>query len=426
VAWWAAVMTSVGGAACSRPSVEAPSRELPAIVFKDVTVVPMTGGAEIPHVNVVVRGDHVERVDATTPPDGATIIDGHGKYLAPGMVDMHVHLPADVPDPALERIALLSLLNGVTTVRSMQGAPNHLAFRAKVLGGTEVSPELYLAGPPLAETFTPEAARARVREQKTAGYDFIKILGGFDLPAYDAVIDEARKVGMPVVGHVPAEIGIDAALAAHQVTIEHMMGYADAAKTSDAALDALAKKTHDAHVWNCPTIDYFSSGLEDPTKLEARDGLAYVPESDKAEWRKREPSKSTEAGIARMRLEVLALQRAGAGLLVGSDAPEPWIVPGFGFVEEMRELVKAGLTPAEVMTAATRSAADALGRDAHDGTVQVGAVADLILLDRDPMASVDNVTRPAVVMVKGHPWTRAEIEARLAAVVVEPPKTAAP
>ncbi len=227
-------------------------------MFKDVTVVPMTGGAEAAHVNVVVRGDRIERVDAAPPPEGATIIDGHGKYLAPGMVDMHLHLPADAPDAALERIALLSLLNGVTTVRSMQGAPKLLAFRATVTDGAEVSPELYLAGPPLAETFTPEAARARVREQKAAGYDFIKILGGFDLPAYDAVIDEARRVGMPVVGHVPSEIGIDAALASHQVTVEHMMGYADAAKTSDAALDALAKKTHDAHVWNCPTIDWHS------------------------------------------------------------------------------------------------------------------------------------------------------------------------
>jgi imidazolonepropionase-like amidohydrolase len=152
-------------------------------------------------------------------------IDGHGRYLAPGMVDMHIHLPANVPDPALERIALLSLLNGVTTIRSMQGAPNHLAFRAKVNGDAEVSPELYLAEPLFAETFTPEAARARVRDQKTAGYDFIKILGDFDLAAYDAVIDEAREGGMPVVGHVPSEVGIDAALAAHQVTVERMMGY---------------------------------------------------------------------------------------------------------------------------------------------------------------------------------------------------------
>ncbi|MFI5301951.1 MAG: hypothetical protein ACHREM_28000 [Polyangiales bacterium] len=124
-----AAFASLVFAGCSRPSAEAPSHDLPAIVFADVTVVPMTGGAEIPHANVVVRGERIERVDAAALPRGATIIDGRGKYLMPGMADMHVHLPADVPDKEIERIAALSLLNGVTTVRSMQGAPNHVAFR---------------------------------------------------------------------------------------------------------------------------------------------------------------------------------------------------------------------------------------------------------------------------------------------------------
>jgi imidazolonepropionase-like amidohydrolase len=383
-------------------------------VFVDVTVLPMTGGAELPHVNVRVRGDRIESVDDASPPEGARVIDARGKYLLPGFADMHVHLPVDAPDTKLEQFAVQSLMSGVTTLRSMQGAPNHLAFRAKVEQTAEPCPELYLAGPPFSEATTPEQARARVREQKAAGYDFVKILGGLDRAAYDAVVQEARAVGIAVVGHVPAEIGIDAALDAHQVTIEHLMGYGDAAKAGDAPLNALAQRTRAAHVWNCPTLDYFAVASEDLTTLEARDGLAAVPESDKAEWRKRKaPPPEAAATMARLRREVLALQRAGAGLLVGSDSPEPWVLPGFGFHEEMRQLAKAGLTPAEVLAAATTSAAGALGRGAKDGTVQPGAVADVIVVDADPLASLENVTRPEIVMVKGRVLTRAELQARL-------------
>jgi imidazolonepropionase-like amidohydrolase len=417
-AGWLALLASL--VACSRvapgpvaPPAASVASPGPAVAFTDVTVVTMLGAAEIPHATVVVRGDRIERVGAVEVPAGARIIEGHGRYLMPGLTDMHVHLPADAPDAALERITVLSLLGGVTTLRSMQGAPNHLAFRTKVHDGSIPSPELYLAGPPLAETFTPEEIRARVREQKAAGYDFIKVLGGFDRAAYDALIVEARSDGLPVVGHVPAEIGIDTALASRQVTIEHLMGYGDAAKAGDAALDALATRTHDARVWNCPTLDYYATGREELSQLEKRDGLGYVTESDKASWRRREPSKVTEAAMGRLYREVRALQHAGAGLLVGSDAPEPWILPGFGLGEEMRQLAKAGLTPEEVMTAATRSPAQALGRDARDGAVQPGAVADLILVDRDPLQSVENASHPEVVMVRGRMWTRAELEASL-------------
>jgi imidazolonepropionase-like amidohydrolase len=405
----------VVGLGCSLPGARSSPTDGPAIAVTDVTVLPMTGGAELAHANVVIRGEHVERVDTAPPPPGARVIDGHGKFLMPGLADMHVHLPAQVPDAQVERVALLSLLHGVTTLRGMQGAPDHLRYRASVTRDGLPSPELFLAGPPLSEALTPEQARARVREQKAAGYDLIKILGGLDRAAYDAVMDEARTVGIRVVGHVPAEIGIDAALAGGQVTIEHLMGYGDAAKSGPEALALLAARTRDAHVWNCPTLDYFDTSTEpDLAKLEAREGLAFASESDRASWAERKtPEPGASAVMDRLRREVLALQQAGAGLLVGSDSPGAFIVPGFGYIEELRELARAGLTPAQVLRAATRSAAESLGRDARDGTVQAGAIADLILVDRDPLESVENVGQPQVVLVRGRAWTRPELEARL-------------
>jgi CubicO group peptidase (beta-lactamase class C family)/imidazolonepropionase-like amidohydrolase len=385
----------------------------PVVVFTDVTVVPMTGGPELAHVNVVVRGDHIERVDAEPPPSSARVIDGRGRYLMPGMADMHVHLPVDGSDDELERVAVLSLLGGVTTVRGMQGAASHLAFRARAKGPV---PELFLAGPPIAESLTPDEARARVREQKRAGYDLIKVLGGFDRATYDAIVDEARREKIPVVGHVPAEVGIDAALAG-QVTIEHLMGYGDAAKAGDPALAALAARTRDAHVWNCPTLDYFETSTQpDLDELDGREGLEYASARDREAWGKQDPPpKGAHDRMKDLRREVLALQRAGAGLLVGSDAPGPYVVPGFGYHEELRQLVRAGLTAEEVLTAATRNAAAALGRDPRDGTIQPGAIADLVLVSADPLAGVEHVAHPEIVMVRGQAWTRGDLLARLGA-----------
>jgi imidazolonepropionase-like amidohydrolase len=400
-----------------RPNQHPETAASPAIAFVDVTVVPMTGEGELEHQNVVVRGDRIERIGVERPPAGATLVEGRGKRLMPGFVDMHVHLPVAAPEAETERFLLLSLLNGLTGLRSMQGAPDHLQLRARVRAGLLPSPELFLAGPPLEEALTPGAARQRVREQKAAGYDFVKVIGGFDGAAYAAVMDEARRVGIPVVGHVPAEIGIDAALTAHQRTIEHLMGYTDAAKTSDAALDELARQTREAGVYNCPTLNYFATRAAEVSTLESRPGLAYAPPVDETEWTRAAlpPAKAAEA-LRRLQREIGALQRAGAKLLVGSDAPEPFIPPGYGFSEEVHELLEAGLTPAEVLRAATRTAAEALERGPLEGTVQPGALADLVLVNGDPMTNVEAAFRPEVIMVRGRLWTRAALEARLSRV----------
>jgi imidazolonepropionase-like amidohydrolase len=386
------------------------------IAFVDVTVVPMTDERELPHRTVIIEGDRVARIGpAGEVPQGATVIDGRGKYLMPGLADMHVHLPTDGPRADLERVAALLVASGITTVRGMQGAPNQLDFRAAARRGECLAPALFLAGPPLAETLSTSAMRERVRAQKSAGYDFIKVLGGFDRPAYDAMVDEARTDGIRFCGHVPKEIGIDAALDAKQSSIEHMMGYGAADTAGPDALDALAKRTRDAGVYNCPTLDYFAVGAEgDERKLLARDGLGYVPASDVDEWRRdRKPAPDGDAKMAMRRRIVLALAKAGAPLLVGSDAPGTFAVPGFAYVEELRELARAGLGPYEVMRAATRSAADYLGV-ADAGAVKAGAVADLVLVDRDPLASVENVARPAGVMLRGKWLTREELDTRIA------------
>ena len=395
-------LTLVSLAACAHAI---PQSSMTAIV--DVTVV--TGGVATPHQTVVVDGDRIVAVGGAVP-DGARVVPAAGKFLVPGFADMHVHLPESQAD--IDRVLDLSLACGVTTIRGMQGKPSHLVARAR----HRLAPDLVLAGPPVTDALTPEQARALVREQKAAGYDLIKILGGIDRPAYDAIVDEAAAQRIPVVGHVPAEIGLAAALAAKQRTIEHVQGYA---RDDDTQLADQARQTRAAGIWNCPTLDFYAVALGPHDHLADRDGIAdYATADERASWDKaladRPAPADGAARLAKVLHVVAALRDAGAPLLVGSDTPDTYALPGFGYVEELRALARAGLTPADVLRAATENAAASLDRPG-DGKIAAGARADLVLLDHDPLASVDNLAHPAGVMVRGHWLTRADLDALLTA-----------
>ncbi|HEV7557109.1 MAG TPA: amidohydrolase family protein [Kofleriaceae bacterium] len=375
--------------------------------FVDATVV--TGGTATPHRTVVVDGDRIVAVGGPVP-DGARVVSASGKFLVPGFADMHVHLPESQED--IDRVLDLSLACGVTTIRGMQGKPSHLVARAR----HRIAPDLVLAGPPVTEALTPEQARSLVRDQKAAGYDLIKILGGIDRPAYDAIVAEAAAQHIPVVGHVPTEIGLAAALAAKQRTIEHVQGYA---RDDDGQLADQARQTRAARIWNCPTLDFYAVALGPHDHLADRDGIAdYATADDRATWDKALADRPTPADgaerLAKVMHVVAALRDAGAPLLVGSDTPDTYALPGFGYLEELRALARAGVTPSEILRAATENAAASLDRP-HDGKIAPGARADLVLLDRDPLATVDNLAHPAGVMVRGHWLSRADLDALLAA-----------
>jgi imidazolonepropionase-like amidohydrolase len=301
----------------------------------------------------------------------------------------------------------------------MQGKPGHLEARARLARDHRLAPELVLAGPPIADALTPDQVRELVRDQKRAGYDLIKLLGGIDRATYDALVAEASAQHIPVVGHVPAQIGLAAALDARQRTIEHVQGYIAAAHDDPAQLAELARRTREAGVFNCPTLDFYAVALGPRDHLSERAGIAgYATAGELAAWTQALAERSVPADatgrLAKIAAVVVALRDAGALLLVGSDTPDTFALPGFGYVEELRALARVGLSPVDVLRAATASAAAALGRP-DDGATAAGARADLVLLDRDPLASVENLAHPAGVMVRGRWSTRADLDALLAA-----------
>ena len=385
--------------------------------FVDVNVVPMDGDRVLPHQTVIISSGRIFGIGRTgeiVVPEGAERIDGRDRYLVPGLVDMHFHLfPADggVDSASVDHILALLVANGVTSVRSTIGSPNHLEIRDRIWTGRTFGPTLYLASPPLQSKATPTPARVRelVYRYKNDGFDLIKLVLK-NRTDYDSAVTAAREVGLPIFGHVGDSIGIDHALEVGQ-SVEHLDGYVEVVEKDPKGLPGLVRATRRANVWNCPT-QFFHECLysRDLAQVISYAGVSLVRPSVRDEWRRQRTetiAKNADKAAAnareleiRMRI-IKALRDGGVRLLVGSDSPGNFRVPGFAMIEEMRSLHRAGLTPYEVLDAATRLPGEYLSPLAEFGTVKVGKRADLILLNANPLRDVDALLDRAGVMLRG-------------------------
>ena len=241
-------------------------------VFENVNVIPMDRERVLKNQTVIVRdGVIAEMGDArkVKAPAGALRVDGRGKYLMPGLVDMHTHLFSDddFPDELAGDELTLMLANGVTTVRLMIGTPEHLVLREKIARGELLAPTLYVASPQLTgnaryaesngrHVATPEDARRAVRDFKAAGYDFIKITNFITRPVYDAATETAREVGTRIVGHVDTQVGVARALEAGQ-QIEHLDAYLEAVLKDDSPIKTSVSDIGLFRKENGTSLDYF-------------------------------------------------------------------------------------------------------------------------------------------------------------------------
>lgn len=404
---------------------------------------------------VVIQGERIVAMGSSNSIDVAPEayrIDGRGKYLMPGLTDMHVHLLE-------EEDLVLFLANGVTTIRTMWGEdPWSLDWRRRVNDGELIGPRIYAAGPvvdgswPGAErergviVDDPEAAFALVATHKERGYDFIKILSHLSPVSYDAVLSAALRLDIPVVGHVPYQVDLTAALTSGQRSIEHLEGYNFALMADDAPsidlddraawlkpweyfdeskLEPLATATAQADVWNVPTLVIIMNGRIFPEELGEKLGqpnLRYVIPYMLDYWAEREyiaeEARITRETDAYRKQTVKALSDAGARLLLGTDTPQFFVVPGFSIHEELEHFVDAGLSPFEALRAGTSNPAEFLGAANDFGTVEVGMIADLMLLDENPLDDITNTTRRAGVMVRGEWFSAVRLQGMLEQVAL--------
>ncbi len=405
----------------------------------NVNVIPMTDESVIAAQTVVVIDGVISEigdVDRVAVPQGATVVDGTDRFLLPGLTEMHAHVTSTAP-AELRRLFSLFLANGVTTIRGMLGRPAHLELREQLADGRVLGPRLVTSGPSLNGNSVRGAldGARQVREQFDAGYDFVKIHPGLDAEEFNAIADTANELGMPFAGHVPASVGLVGALEKGIATIDHLDGYMAALlpanvdpsggfggffdvmladQVDESRIADVVAKTLDAGVANVPTETLFEQLVSDESAdaLGSRPESRYVAATTVEQWQRAKREAQAERGfdvaVARRAIEIRRrlireLHDAGALLLLGSDAPQVFNVPGFSLHRELMLMVAAGLTPFEALYTGTVLPAEFLGIDG--GTVEVGKLGDLMLLDANPLEDIANSRRVHGVVVGGR-WAR--------------------
>jgi imidazolonepropionase-like amidohydrolase len=427
------------------PAAQAPG----AIAFVNVAVIPMDRERTLADQTVIVRDGRIDGIGPAASvrvPAEARRIDARGGFLMPALAEMHAHIPpGNATEAEIARVLTLFALNGIGTIRGMLGSPRHLPWRERANRGEVLSPWIYTSGPSFngSSATSADVAVQMVKDQKAAGYDFLKIHPGVKRDAFDAMAAAADAAGIRFAGHVPLDVGLARALEARYATIDHIDGYVEAlaregASRSEmfglnltAALDesripALVEATRKAGVWIVPTEALFEHwiGPDDPETMKTWPEMQYVPQAQLAEWvaSKKElagsatPAERTRFLNVRRRL-IKALHAGGVGMLLGSDGPQVWNVPGFSVHRELRYLVQAGLTPFQALETGTRNVAVLFGTADERGTIAQGKRADLVLLEGNPLLDIGQTSRIAAAVLGGRVLMKEDIGRKLAQLV---------
>jgi imidazolonepropionase-like amidohydrolase len=429
------------------------------IAFTNVNVIPMDKERVLQNQTVLVKnGVIAEIAEKVKIPKDAVKIDGRGKYLIPGLVDMHTHLLSDgdeYPDSIAEDELRVMVANGVTTIRLMIGTPEQLILRARSAKGEIIAPTIYSASPHLTGreqgndfvVATPEEAREAVRKSKAAGYDFIKVTTFIKAEVYEAAVDEAARQNIRVVGHADSRfVTLARALKARQ-QIEHLDGYMEAILRDDAPVKGSVSDLYIYDPKNWDSLEYIdekkiaeiarltvaSNPFVDPTQhfMKNTFGLPRSEESIRAQPDFRfYPPKVQELYLGfykRTRLNqvsyekrarwveyrnriIKAIYDAGGRIMAGSDTPEFLWLYGFTMHRELKALADAGLSNYAALEAATRNPSAYLGTIDKVGTIEKGRRADLVLLEASPLENISNTERRAGVMLKGKYYTQTEMK----------------
>ncbi len=430
-----------------------------ALAITNVTIIDGSGGPPTHDMTVVVVGDRITALGKTRRvplPKGAGVIDGSGKFLIPGLWDMHAHT-------SYKDFLTLFVANGVTGIRDMGGTPQEFdllsQWRREIANGTAIGPRIIAAGlfvdgalpngrPGSLNVATADEAREAVNYLSEHGAEFVKVYSMLPRSAYFAIADQAKRRGLSFAGHVPASISATEASDAGQKTIEHLFRVLPACSTDQAKLDqevmeATAKsgisdfvhaeihsqiaalKSYDEgraaelfsrfvknQTWQTPTLIGWANLTEANDKLLAEDArLKYIHSDRRSAWRSQRPrlvrSLGEEFAVNRATLfqrqlaTVGAMCRAGVKILAGTDSAGLYVYPGFSLHDELVLLVKAGLTPMQALQAATIEPANYLGLSASLGTVEKGKIADMVLLEANPLQDISNTQKIAAVILRG-------------------------
>jgi len=425
------------------------------LLIRDVNVVDVRGGGILSSKDVLIQDGKITAiVDEPVEEFGGRQVDGSGKYLMPGLAEMHAHIPSpDWGRDDIEATLFLYLANGVTTIRGMLGHPVHLELREAAANGNLLSPRIFTSSPSLNGNTVPttEEATKKVKAYSDAGYDFLKIHPGIRREVFDVLVQTAKTEGIPFAGRVPVDVGIVHALESGYATVDHVDGFVEGLVPPSAdvdpnangffgynfthladtdRIDELVKLSREHNVWIVPTQSlfdrWFSPGPASDFLDEAE--MIYMPVSIREAWRSskesltNDPTYNTdqwEAFNSLRRKLIFELNKNGQGLLLGSDAPQVFNVPGFSIHHEMDGMLKAGLTPIEIIRTGTMNPAIFFDMEGEFGEVTLGASADLILLDANPLEDLRAIKDPVAVFYHGRMIGRDQIREGLQLIAEE-------
>ncbi|HSH76337.1 MAG TPA: amidohydrolase family protein [Longimicrobiales bacterium] len=443
-----------GTLACAPPAASQGT-----VTFVDVTVIPMDREGLLEGQTVVVSDGVITEMgpsEDVAVGSGTTIVAGAGRYLMPGLAEMHAHVPPgdDPPREAIDDILFLYVANGITTIRGMLGSAYQIPLAEELERGEALGPTFYVAAPSLngSTAPTPEAAERLVRAHAAAGYHLQKIHPGVPLAVWNRMVEVAEEVGLTFGGHVPADVGLLHAMRTGMSTVDHLDGFVQAVAPpgvtsqinagritlggllrgiDEGRIADIVQAVIDEDVYVVPTMYLWENlyGTADPEPFLAQPEMRYVSAAQREAWRRQAaggPQGSPEEleAFFDLRRRILeALADAGAGILMGTDSPQLFNVPGFALHREITAMADAGLTNRQILLSGTvnvgRYVREHLGIDDSFGIVAPGQRADLLLLGSNPLEDLTALTDRVGVMVRGRWLPQADLEAGLEALAAK-------
>ncbi len=395
------------------------------LVITNISVIPMDRDTTLINQTVWISDGKIVNIGKNELLSAKKTIDGTGKYLMPGLADMHVHLPDYHPNSLenLNRYFSLNLAAGVTTLRSMRGKPSHIALAKKIKNGKIIAPTIHCSAPAISSKLEIKIAQidSLVASYKNDGYELLKILSIEDTVHFNQIVASAKKHNIKLAGHAPRNVSFDVLLDSEYSSIEHLGGYLAAVYKGGAVLKKAVDKTIEKGIYNCPTLDWYNIGyLQVPIEsLKRRHGLQYMSEEKNTQWEtemtssfeKVDDGRKTDyqTAMAFKFMILKALDAGGAKLLLSPDATGAYAVPGFSMWDEMKLYQKAGLSNYSILKAATINAATYFDQEDTWGTLTKHKRADMILLRKNPLESIENISTVEGVFLNGKYFSQEEL-----------------
>ena len=433
------IVFAIWVSSCAQPTKQETNKT--AILIKDIAIIDVNNGTILDKKHIVIDSGKIKNIlDSVENSNQFSLqIDGTGKFAIPGLAEMHAHIPQPpTSQKRIEEILFLYLSNGITTIRGMLGHASHLDLREKATKNEILSPRIFTSSPSLNgnSVKTKEEAISKVTQYKKDGYDFLKIHPGIQQEVFDQLVKTADEVDMSFSGHVPVDVGIRHALDSKYASIDHIdgfleglvpekenvnpnengfFGYNFAPLADESKIDELVQLADQNEVWIVPTQSLFERWFAPITadKLLEATEMKYMNTSTLQSWKQRKAQYTVEENqwnrFNDIRRKLLKkLQDNGGRILLGSDAPQLFNVPGFSIHHEIDGMIKAGLSPLEILQSGTINPAKFFAKEDSFGQIKEGLDADLVILDTNPLEDIKALMKINGVIIRGQ-WLPKEM-----------------